>query len=1182
MKKRTVWMIVLCLLSALFFSACAEETFGGEWYVMYDQNQDGGLVSYGVLVSYILKEDGSFAVRIDEGEEYLQGTWETDGDKILVHVTDDNGEMLTAEGTIRDGHLTMANDGGSCTVLTRNKEEVTLEDVPSSASVMESGGLTDSEEALSTEGKTQVFKSYGADDSSGIYLINGNDDIISSYQLTLIEPQSDSQEPVTAAKVTFLEGDEHLRGFFRIEEEYNNPDGRALTKCLPAVTKAGSASYQLDMVSEHCYASCILHVRMIEAKDVTATLAGDVVNFPLNTDVWIGNVFSSRDKRFVLTEPEVPYRCSLTNTDGESNMETDEMKISSGSLTIKQPGDYPMTLTVTLGEEGHKLQFPITIHADESIHKAAVVGRGRASSAEFPQTEWPGKPDQTVQQISSVHKESKTAEGTFTGKEVTNAEVGGIDKFLSEWTYVPSTLPKEVTLSEHNATPYIETIKNKERESLVPDTYSVEFVSGDAFLKDALAFETHYDENGKRERLELFVRNETLTQPGKAEFRIRLALGKLYYETDYTLRVLNWEENPLFELVDPNMSFTVNLGRRYYNHNFLNMALVSHADEIAARLNDGKEEHYLQDRVFIIQPEDREMTGLVREMPEDLARCYYTGFTEEGVYPYYLYIDFGNLWIRKDMELFAVPYGLIGPARVRPGETVRYIPYCANQKSGLQLTLKLEGGAEGITLDEEGRLTVAENVPAGTAFRLSATPSDGSDPAFLDGRVTEDLYQSLLWETREQFFGFSVPRGSDKGDTAYYAEPVSKKAESFFYGGDNDECSLMIEYSAGTLETYLEDPAAAEAWLNTYEAGEAPSEIVQIDGHPARLISGWITEDGREYSCGIILWVRDNHWLRIKTTAYPLGGRTGQDTQPLTAADLRFIAGMLSYAPPAGQPSAQNAGITITGKDDAHILTAGKKLQLTAAFDDPTAINKKNKNDTIEWTVTDTTTGGAPADITIDARGSLTAAKTLAQAVNVEVKAASPIFLTSATYAVTVIPAAAKISADPAELFFYVGTDTPQTVKAILEPDNVPPLGITWTPVKKDIVEITETEAGTVSVRPLKAGTTTVAVKEPGGKNAKLNVTVTDPVTSLELTAKGKAVPGGTVTVTAGLQPKTAGNKTVTWALDVGGETATVTEKGQVKISKEAPAGTVIHVTCTALGAPEPVSATVEIIVSEK
>ena len=140
-----------------------------------------------------------------------------------------------------------------------------------------------------------------------------------------------------------------------------------------------------------------------------------------------------------------------------------------------------------------------------------------------------------------------------------------------------------------------------------------------------------------------------------------------------------------------------------------------------------------------------------------------------------------------------------------------------------------------------------------------------------------------------------------------------------------------------------------------------------------------------------------------------------------------------------------------------------------------------------------------------------------------------------------------------------------------VQPVTVPPVGLIWTPAKKDIVEITPVEDGVVSIKPLKAGKTDIAVKEPGGKNAKLTVNVVAPVESVELKVNGKPKAGGKVTVAATLAPKNVGNKAVQWSLDVGEDIATINEKGQVTIGKEVASGTKITVTCTALGAPGPV-----------
>ena len=273
----------------------------------------------------------------------------------------------------------------------------------------------------------------------------------------------------------------------------------------------------------------------------------------------------------------------------------------------------------------------------------------------------------------------------------------------------------------------------------------------------------------------------------------------------------------------------------------------------------------------------------------------------------------------------------------------------------------------------------------------------------------------------------------------------------------------------------------------------------------------------------------------------------------------------------------EEAGLSISSKDGAVGLSAGKTLQMTAAFDHPEMISKKEQNDAVIWSVVNAETGGIVPAVTITEGGQLKADKKLDETVRLLVTCESAVFGTRATAVVTAMPLVKKVLVEPAELFFYVGTEEPQTVKAMLEPASVPPVGLTWTPAKKDLVEITETGDGVVSIKALGAGKTTVAVKEPGGKNAKLTVNVVAPVEAVELTVKGKVKAGGKVNIMPALSPKNAGNKAVQWSLDVGEDIAAINEKGQLTISKNAPSGTRITVTCTAEGAPTPVTASVVI-----
>ncbi|MBR2824381.1 MAG: Ig-like domain-containing protein [Clostridia bacterium] len=290
------------------------------------------------------------------------------------------------------------------------------------------------------------------------------------------------------------------------------------------------------------------------------------------------------------------------------------------------------------------------------------------------------------------------------------------------------------------------------------------------------------------------------------------------------------------------------------------------------------------------------------------------------------------------------------------------------------------------------------------------------------------------------------------------------------------------------------------------------------------------------------------------------------------------VAATYVYQMEDAAPSAADAAITVSAKGGATALTAGKSLQMQAAFSNPDKVNRKQKNDGIEWSVEDAESGLAPEGVTIDKRGNLKADKSVSQLLKLRVIATSTAFQTRGTLDVTVVPQVVRVELEPEEVFFYTGFGGEQLVRARLIPESVPTVGITWTPSKKGVVEIAVDPAyGTAVLRPVAAGKTTVTVKEPGGKSAKLNVNVTDPVTGVTLSGSGKPAAGGTVTLKAALTPKSAGNKNVEWSLDVGEDVATVNEKGQVKISKDAPAGTVINVTCTALGAPTPVEAIMQI-----
>jgi len=90
------------------------------------------------------------------------------------------------------------------------------------------------------------------------------------------------------------------------------------------------------------------------------------------------------------------------------------------------------------------------------------------------------------------------------------------------------------------------------------------------------------------------------------------------------------------------------------------------------------------------------------------------------------------------------------------------------------------------------------------------------------------------------------------------------------------------------------------------------------------------------------------------------------------------------------------------------------------------------------------------------------------------------------------------------------------------------------------------------------------------------------PVTELKLSLKNKVKSGSKVNIRAEVLPASAVDKSVEWSLEnVDADIATISSKGQLSVSKDAPAGTVIVVVCKAVGAPEPIVEKLEIVVGE-
>ena len=432
--------------------------------------------------------------------------------------------------------------------------------------------------------------------------------------------------------------------------------------------------------------------------------------------------------------------------------------------------------------------------------------------------------------------------------------------------------------------------------------------------------------------------------------------------------------------------------------------------------------------------------------------------------------------------------------------------------------------------------------------------------------------------------GFAAALPSGGGFRIYYPDERTAAAVKGSGGGPG---SVYVDITVGELPVYAEDAGAAERIYDGTDLLDAQilhTESFELDGHPGRYVLVRASGGNGDYSIGFIFYARNRTMLRARVFSEPAEGTEWEELPKASLTDLQALAERIVYDPSPEDTAEADGALTAEPKNGSDILTAGKKTQFTYSFLYPDRVkeyDRKLKPDAVSWAVTDTATGEAPDGVTINRNGLLSADRGIQEAREVTVTVSSDFFHTSATYDITVLPAATKMRTEPAEVFLYSGSSEGAEVKAVLEPETVPPLGITWKASREGIVEVIPGDGGTVTLFPKAAGKISVTATEPGGRKASVRVSVAEPVTDLQLTVSGRQIPGGTVNVRADIIPRNAGNRKLEWSVDAGGDIAVIAD-GRVRISKDAPEGTVITVTCTAVGADEPVVRTVQITVGHK
>lgn len=458
-----------------------------------------------------------------------------------------------------------------------------------------------------------------------------------------------------------------------------------------------------------------------------------------------------------------------------------------------------------------------------------------------------------------------------------------------------------------------------------------------------------------------------------------------------------------------------------------------------------------------------------------------------------------------------------------------------------------------------------------------------------------------------------LPEGNGWTVTTIYQGGYGKSSR---YADEKNELLLSHEFTVKNLATFYEDPDKARTVYNStqIDGQTTGTEEIQIDGHPAVIVLYDKYNEENDFTAhgGVLFYVRQNRLMQARLICQTTSKKMyhhPEETPVITLEDMRKIAERVTYDASRAPVTEEDVTFTVTAVDGITAAAAGKELVMDAEFVNPDKARKEGGTNynRFTWSVIDPETGEPVPEVELEklkvqfdkrhgvekgrvtlasssastSRQKIQISRTLERVIYAEVVAESTAFHTKASCPVILLPQAKKMILVPGKAVLYTGSDSTMTLQAGYDPEGIPLVGLTWKAAKEGILEVMPGENGTAVIRPLAKGKTKITVTGPEGKNATVSVQVTDPVTGIELKWSGTAKAGKSVRMKAALQPATAGVKDVEWSVDTDESVASVSAKGVVSIAKGVPAGTVITVTCTALGAPEPVTTQVQIEVAE-
>lgn len=418
-------------------------------------------------------------------------------------------------------------------------------------------------------------------------------------------------------------------------------------------------------------------------------------------------------------------------------------------------------------------------------------------------------------------------------------------------------------------------------------------------------------------------------------------------------------------------------------------------------------------------------------------------------------------------------------------------------------------------------------------------------------------------------------------------EEKQLRPSSFEYTFNDAENGALhkLTYAAydmrvGAFSDDLDSAKELNAYVFPAKEGDAEQqeEYALINGFWARFQASESQQEGRPLRSASAYYFRGSGLIRISYSLLC-------ESENAPAVDVHTLAPLLNdcaYNSDKAYLTPEDAQLSIAAKDNARALLPGKKLSFSVVFDNPVKVNAKNENDLIVWSAALADGSPLPEEITLSDNGVLEAAKGYTEQQNVVITAKALRLGTQAQYPVSVQPAAKKITFSSKKVNVYLEDEAGSSLSVSLEPDSIPASTLVWKPSRKGVVSVEQNEDGTVTLKALQAGSVELTAKDPGGRQASINVNVGPAVSNVEIKASNKAIPGGKVNLTARVSPSKAIYKAVSWSLDVGDDVAAVTKDGQLTIRSGTPVGTVITVIVTAYGAPRPITVTRPITVEAR